>query len=71
MKSKILLLAIACSASYPLLAQVAASASARSENLALEEVVVTAQKKAESLQDTPISLTAFGEERLEKEVFQI
>ncbi len=33
--------------------------------LALEEVIVTAQKKAESLQDTPISLTAFGEERLE------
>ncbi|MBD2858121.1 TonB-dependent receptor [Spongiibacter sp. KMU-158] len=32
---------------------------------ALEEVIVTAQKKAESLQDTPISLTAFGEERLE------
>ena len=31
----------------------------------LEEVIVTAQKKAESLQDTPISLTAFGEERLE------
>ncbi len=33
--------------------------------LALEEVIVTAQKKSESLQDTPISLTAFGEERLE------
>ncbi len=36
-------------------------------SLALEEVVVTAQKKAESLQDTPISLTAFGEEQLEKD----
>ncbi|MBB3047035.1 iron complex outermembrane receptor protein [Litorivivens lipolytica] len=33
--------------------------------IALEEVIVTAQKKAESLQDTPISLTAFGAERLE------
>lgn len=31
----------------------------------LEEVVVTAQRKSQSLQDTPISLTAFGEERLE------
>jgi iron complex outermembrane recepter protein len=31
----------------------------------LEEVIVTAQKKEESLQDTPISLTAFSEERLE------
>jgi iron complex outermembrane recepter protein len=34
---------------------------------ALEEVIVTAQKRAESLQDTPISLTAFGSERLETE----
>ena len=34
---------------------------------ALEEVVVTAQKKAESLQDTPIALDAFGEEALERE----
>ena len=35
--------------------------------LALEEVIVTAQKKAESLQDTPISLTAFGEDQLENQ----
>lgn len=35
--------------------------------LALEEVVVTAQKKEESLQDTPISLTAFGEDQLENQ----
>ena len=31
----------------------------------LEEVVVTAQRKAESLQDAPISITAFGTEGLE------
>jgi iron complex outermembrane receptor protein len=37
------------------------------ESFALEEVIVTAQKKAESLQDTPISLTAFSNERLEIE----
>ncbi len=41
------------------------SVYAQGGGYALEEVVVTAQKKAESLQDTPISLTAFGEERLE------
>ncbi|MGJ8686034.1 MAG: TonB-dependent receptor [Spongiibacteraceae bacterium] len=35
--------------------------------LSLEEVLVTAQRKSESLQDTPISITAFGEERLEIE----
>lgn len=35
--------------------------------LALEEVVVTAQKKEESLQDTPIALDAFDESALERE----
>nr|WP_239547536.1 TonB-dependent receptor [Spongiibacter marinus] len=35
------------------------------QRYALEEVVVTAQKKAESLQDAPISLTAFGQQALE------
>ena len=43
----------------------AAQGNAQSAPIALEEVIVTAQKKAESLQDTPISLTAFGAERLE------
>jgi len=33
----------------------------------LEEVVVSARKKTESLQDTPISLTVFSEERLKVE----
>ncbi|MGJ8685952.1 MAG: TonB-dependent receptor [Spongiibacteraceae bacterium] len=42
----------------------AATAIAESK-YALEEVIVTAEKKAESLQDTPISLTAFSSERLE------
>jgi iron complex outermembrane receptor protein len=32
----------------------------------LEEVVVTAQKRVQSLQDTPISIAAFGESELEK-----
>ncbi len=39
----------------------------QSAELVLEEVIVTAQKKAESLQDTPIALDAFGEEALERE----
>ena len=34
--------------------------------LALEEVIVTAQKRTESLQDAPISLLAFDSEKLEK-----
>lgn len=40
---------------------------AQQNNLVLEEVVVTAQKKEESLQDTPIALDAFGEDALERE----
>ena len=35
------------------------------DSLALEEVIVTAQKRAESLQDTPISVAAFAQEELE------
>lgn len=36
---------------------------------ALEEIVVTAQKRAESLQDVPLSITAFGASRLEDSGF--
>lgn len=35
--------------------------------MALEEIVVTAQKREESLQDTPIALDAFSEAALERE----
>ncbi len=35
--------------------------------LSLEEVFVTAQKRTESMQDTPISMAAFAEDQLEKD----
>ena len=38
--------------------------AAHAEPRQLEEVLVTAQKKTESLQDTPIALDAFGEQAL-------
>ena len=38
--------------------------AAESAGIALEEVIVTAQKREESLQDTPISITAFNQEAL-------
>ncbi|WP_162846079.1 TonB-dependent receptor [Seongchinamella sediminis] len=41
-----------------------AQESTRVPLAAIEEVVVTAQKKTESLQDTPISIAAFGEDTL-------
>ena len=43
----------------------AVAASANADTLALDEVVVTAQKREESIQDTPISLAAFSTADLE------
>jgi iron complex outermembrane receptor protein len=40
---------------------------AQQNNLVLEEVVVTAHKKEESLQDTPIAIDVFGEDALQRE----
>ncbi|MGI9275179.1 MAG: hypothetical protein ACR2PT_10095, partial [Endozoicomonas sp.] len=42
------------------------SPSLQAEDLALEEVVVTAQKRAENLQDVPISISASTEEFIEQ-----
>ncbi len=39
---------------------------AKEQSLVIEEVVVTAQKKSESMQDTPIAITAFTEDSLEQ-----
>ena len=47
-----------------LLAGATAATAADPTTMALEEVMVTAQKRAESLQDTPISITAFNQEAL-------
>ncbi|WP_188109619.1 TonB-dependent receptor [Pseudohalioglobus sediminis] len=56
---KTLCLAVAAAAS----AQVAAQSDAP---LALEEVVVTAQKREQSLQDVPVSVTAFTEDVIDR-----
>ncbi|MCB1690609.1 MAG: TonB-dependent receptor [Halioglobus sp.] len=42
-----------------------ASQNLLAQQLALEEIVVTAQKREESLQDTPISLSALSDSTLE------
>ena len=56
-QSRHLVLAIAaiCSVSSPL---------SSADNFAIEEIVVTAQKRAESLQDVPIAITAFNEKMM-------
>lgn len=45
-------------------AQEGAPPPAPAESIQLEEVVVTAERRVESLQDTPISVEAFNQERL-------
>lgn len=49
----------------PLAIGISASLSGTLAQAQLEEVVITAQKKAESLQDAPLSVAAFGSEALE------
>jgi iron complex outermembrane receptor protein len=46
---------------------VAQEVSAQSDGFMLEEIIVTAQKRSESLQDTPISLVAFDSMTLENQ----
>ncbi|MEH6550780.1 MAG: TonB-dependent receptor [Pseudomonadales bacterium] len=47
-------------------AATAVSSQAFAQGLMLEEVVVTAQKRTENIQDVPISITAYSAEGLEK-----
>ena len=54
---------LAITAAQPALAQNAETATDESQGFG--EIVVTAQKRAESLQDTPISIAAFTAEELE------
>jgi iron complex outermembrane receptor protein len=41
-------------------------AHAADDDLRIEEVVVTARKRAESLQDVPIAITAFTEQTIQR-----
>jgi iron complex outermembrane receptor protein len=53
-------------ASAVLLALASPSAMSQEDTTALGEVIVTAQKRAESLQDVPISIDALGEEKMDE-----
>lgn len=48
-----------------LAAAIVSSGSAHAQQPAIEEIIVTAQKKAESLQDVPLAVTAFDGDRIE------
>lgn len=61
-KFKYLLFVLAFAIAAPVLAEESESSRAT----VLEEVIVTAQKRSESLQETPISISAYGEDDLEQ-----
>jgi iron complex outermembrane recepter protein len=44
----------------------AEEAAAQSQSGAIEEIVVTSRRREESQQDVPLSVTAFGEEAIER-----
>ena len=43
------------------------SATAIGQDLVLEEIIVTARKRAESLQETPVAVTALSSEALREQ----
>lgn len=51
-------------------AAVAASYDALAQSISVEEIVVTARKREESLQDIPLSVTAFTADQIERAGFQ-
>ena len=66
MRGKLSLMAGVCAAAFssPVIAQTAA------ENGGFEEIIVTAQRQAQSLQAVPISVSAFSAESLDKQQIQ-
>lgn len=60
-------IALACSAACVMSPSIAQDNAVSAEEIfLLEELVVTARKRAESIQDVPISVSAFGSEAIEK-----
>jgi iron complex outermembrane recepter protein len=47
-------------------AQTPAAAQSERQALGLEEIVVTAQRRSENLQDIPIAISAFSDDSLKK-----
>jgi iron complex outermembrane receptor protein len=58
--------ALLCGVALPAIAHAQSQAQARGDEAALEEVVVTAEKRAEGLQNIPIAITAISNTTLER-----
>jgi iron complex outermembrane recepter protein len=59
------IISLALGLSAQAVAAEAAAAEAKSDTAGLEEIVVTAQKRSENLQDTPISISVLSSKALE------
>lgn len=64
--TRVVIAALMGTASSAALAQESSAESTASDEGGIAEIVVTAQKRAENLQDTPISIVAFGSDALEQ-----
>ena len=66
MKSRILRRGLSIVYLSLLVSPISFSISSEEENQTLEEIVVTARKRQESLQDTPVAVTAFTGDELDQ-----
>jgi len=64
MKSALIKLALATTTAFVGITPAMAQSTATSENGGLEEIIVTAQKREQSVQDVPIAVTAVTQESL-------
>ncbi len=69
MRGKLCLLVGVCTAaiSQPVLAQSATPAAAQPANNGIQEIIVTAQRQSQRLQDVPIAVSAFSSQMLERQ----
>lgn len=65
-KQLVLAISLATAASFAIQTQ-ADEASPDSERISIEEILVTAQKREQDMQDTPIAMTAFNAQAMEKQ----
>ncbi len=65
MKTKLSLLTVAVAVQFATLSNVVLAQEQSAEEDAVETIMVTARKRTESIQDVPLSITAFGAEQIE------
>ena len=62
--SKLMLISLAAACLFPMTAQAQSATGQGESSLTLEELVVTARKVEESIQDVPVAITAFSKKKI-------